>query len=205
MGEGVLVNSDNDVTVVIPTIPPRHDLLMRAVSSALVQTHQAAAISIAIDNDREGAAATRQRALQAVETPWVAFLDDDDAFMPNHLESLFRWQAMTGADYIFPWYQIVDQGGQEVPDSVLGHFGIPFNPKTPHQTTITTMVRTDIAKQAGFIDPPEKQFVGNQIMGEDFMFTLRCIELGAHIVHLPEITWYWHHHGANTSGQPDRW
>lgn len=71
------------ITVAIPTIPPRRALLRRALRSVQDQTMPAAAISVAVDLDRQGAWVTRQRALNAVQTPWVAFLDDDDEFLPD--------------------------------------------------------------------------------------------------------------------------
>src|SRR5512139_1585310 len=78
------------ITVAIPTLPARGMLLERAIRSVRRQTLPAAAISVAADVSRAGAAATRQRALDAVLTPWVALLDDDDAFKAEHLEKLYR-------------------------------------------------------------------------------------------------------------------
>lgn len=194
-----------DITVVIPTIPPRAELLRRAIASVLSQTLPPLAISIAVDRDKEGAPKTRDRALRAVRTPWVAFLDDDDEFFPRHLEALADYATSTGADYVFPWYQIIDGDGNEYQDTVLGHFGKDFNPAEPHQTTITTLVRTELAREVGFYPTEDGATIDGQRAGEDFAFTLGCIAAGAKIMHLPQITWYWRHHGANTSGLPDRW
>jgi glycosyltransferase involved in cell wall biosynthesis len=46
-------------------------------------------VSAALDIDRQGAAATRQRALEQAGTKWVAFLDDDDEMDPWHLFELW--------------------------------------------------------------------------------------------------------------------
>lgn len=187
---------NDDVTVVIPTIPPRRELLGRALASVIRQTHPAASISVAVDNQRQGAAATRQRALDGATGSWVAFLDDDDEFKPEHLERLLWCAGETGADYVFSWFDT------QFCHDPLGHFGRVYDVENPTHTTITVMVRRELAQEAGFrLDHPD----GWTLAQEDWRFTLDCIRLGAKIVHLPERTWYWHHDSGNTSGRPDRW
>lgn len=185
------------ITVCMPSIPPRGILRNRALASVSAQTRQPAAISVAIDTEREGAAATRQRALDAVQTSYVAFLDDDDAFMPQHLDHLYQHLIDTGADFVYSWFEVVG-GVDPFPPT---HFTNPFNPDDPIETTITTLMRTDLAQEIGFqvLDRGE----GNG--GEDFRMVLQCVEKGAMISHLVEKTWYWFHHGANTSGLPTKW
>lgn len=187
-----------EVTVCIPSIPPRRAMLGRAVASVLAQTAPAAALSITVDLDRTGAAVTRQRALDAVRTPWTAFLDDDDELYPQHLGRLLEHAEATGADFVYPWFEV--HGGT---DPFPQHFGRPFDPADPVQTTITVLVRTELAQAVGFTAPPDSATVGGQRHGEDYQFTLGCLAAGATIVHLPERTWRWHHHGANLSGLPN--
>lgn len=185
------------ITVVVPSIPPRVQMLQRAIRSVGQQTMPAAAISVAIDMNREGAPATRQRALDAVRTDWVAFLDDDDWFLPHHLEHLARHADETDADFVYSWFTVMG-GGDPFPDT---HFTNPFDPQNPIETTVTTLVKTELAKQVGF-----KALDRGQInTGEDRYFTLGCLEAGAHISHLVERTWVWSHHGRNTSGLPSKW
>lgn len=180
------------ITVVTPSIPSRHLMLAQATRSVMAQTMPAAAISVAIDVNREGAPATRQRALNAVDTDWVAFLDDDDWFNPDHLELLYKHAMDTGADFVYSWFNVV--GGVDPFPST--HFTEPFDPQNPIETTVTTLVRTGLAKEAGF-----KALDRGQInTGEDRYFTLKCMDLGANIQHLVAKTWNWRHHGGNTSG-----
>lgn len=183
----------HDITVAIPSHPARSNgLLQRALTSVLCQTWTPAGISLAIDTLREGAPATRQRALDGVTTPWVAFLDSDDAFDPDHLESLAACANETGADYVYSYWHTA-------PD-VLGHFGKPFDPANPTETTITILVRTELAKEVGFKAMPDRY----ENTGEDFQLVLGCVALGAKIVHLPKRTWLWNHHSGNTSGMPTK-
>jgi hypothetical protein len=163
----------------------------------MTQTMPAAAISVAIDVNREGAPPTRQRALDAVRTEWVAFLDDDDFFEPQHLEHLSQHAEETGADFVYSWFTVV--GGVDPFPST--HFTNPFNPEDPIETTITTLVRTELAQQVGF----KAMNRGEVNTGEDRYFTLECMKAGAKISHLVERTWCWSHHGKNTSGLATRW
>lgn len=180
-----------NISVITPSLPSRIDLLGRAMGSAYGQTLQPREVCVATDTQRKGAARTRQRALEMANSDWVAFLDDDDEFLPDHLWTLWETAQVEDADYVFSWF-VRSRGGDP-----LGHFGKPFDPTAPHHTTVTVMCRRDLALEAGFeSDDPTNPYRS----GEDWRFTLRCIELGAHIVHVPKETWIWHRHAGNTSG-----
>lgn len=171
-------------------------MLLRALNSVLVQTRPAAAVSVAMDVHREGAAATRQRALDAAQTPWVAFLDSDDFFKPHHLERMMAHAQETGADFVYSWFDVL--GGRDpFPET---HFTNDWNPEDPIETTVTTLVRTELAKSVGF----KALDRGEVNSGEDRFFTLGCLAAGARISHLKEKTWFYAHHGMNTSGLPTK-
>lgn len=195
--------SKPEITVVIPTIPPRRHLLERALESVKAQTLLPQHVIVNEDRQRHGAAITRQRALEQAKTDWVAFLDDDDEFKPGHLSCLAAAAQETGADYVYSWYDVV--GGT---DPRPEQFGQQFDPCNPTQTTITTLVRTELAQEAGFLpDTPDTTLRSpdRYYAGEDWLFTRRCNDLGAYIFHTPFKTWKWWHWGGNTSGLPDRW
>lgn len=187
-----------EVTVVIPTHPARvrNGMTKRAVGSVLGQTHPASAIIIEHDLDKAGAAITRNSGLQKVTTEWVAFLDSDDQLKPNHLATLVQGAQESGADYVYSWYDAVGFGKDPLP-----HFGKIFDPENPTQTTITTLVRTELAQSVGFRKPPPGAMIQGERYGEDFQFTVEVIAAGGKIVHVPNRTWLWNYHGMNTSGQ----
>jgi hypothetical protein len=191
------------VTACIPSIPPRATgLRQRALASVLSQEYPPAAIAVAIDNGRAGAWVMRQRLLAMVRTPWLAWLDDDDAWHPNHLARLLWAQQRTRADLVFSYFRPVGMGDP------LGHFGRPFDPAHPHATTMMFLVRTGLARQVGFTPPPPGHTTDNA--GEDARFIQGVIDAGGRIVHTPDVTWDWTWHpndpgGPNTSGLPDRW
>ena len=195
-----------EITACIPSIPPRVTMLTRSIDSVVRQSFPVKAVSVALDTTHKGAAATRQSALDPVQTEWVAFIDDDDWMYPNHLEVLSRAAVENNADYVFSYYMVHDAQGNVMPDvDPLTHFGRSFDPTNPHQTTITTLVRTELAKSVGFYKPVDGQTVDGQTWGEDYQFTLGCVAAGAKIIHVPERTWAWCHHEGNTSGRSDRW
>lgn len=184
------------VTVVTPFHAQRkaNGMLERAATSVRSQTVPVEHV-LAEDIHRMGAAITRAHGLALVETEWTAFLDSDDEMDPDHIERLLAHAADTAADYVYPWFRVV--GGT---DPFPMFYGKPFDPSAPNSTTITILVRTELAKTVGFaVDPTV------QVAGEDFLFTKGCIAAGAKIVHLPRRSWTWHHHGGgNTSGLPTR-
>jgi glycosyltransferase involved in cell wall biosynthesis len=181
--------TEPQVTVVVPYHPARvkNGMLARAVDSVARQTIPAHLITVE-DIRREGAAATRQRGLDMVTTEWTAFLDSDDEMDPTHLAQLLTCAEQTEADYVYPWFRVV--GGR---DPFPMFFGKPWDDRRPHSTTITILVRTELAQQIGFHG-----------LGEDFAFTKGCVVAGAKIVHHPARTWTWHHGPQNSSGRPDR-
>lgn len=193
------------VTVCIPAIPPRvgNRMLERAVASVRAQTVQpAGGISCVLDVGREGAAVTRTRALHAAETPWVAYLDDDDSWYPHHLETLWNLAQERDAVYVWSWFD----GNNPFPM----HRGKQLNLDEPHHTTMGIMVKTELSREAGFMPHPEAPPAW---AGEDWYHQLQCIriardiwgdEAAAKFAGTAEVTWTYHAHGANTSGRP-RW
>lgn len=191
------------ITVVIPTIEPRagpEGLLLRAARSAthdqLLKPEQ---ILVRIDDRREGAAANRNQLLEQVQTEWVAFLDDDDELLPNHLRLCARAARLTGADVVYPGYEPV--GG---PDPV-NCFGIPFDGQLLQRRNfipVTTLCRTEAARAAGGFQPHPDEH-GDPC--EDWGLWLAMHELGAKFYHLPHRTWRWNLAPGSTRGRPDRW
>lgn len=182
------------VTVAIASHPARFSggLIARAFASVVAQTHIPETVIIVNDSERRGAGWTRRTLLSYVDTEWIAWLDSDDEWEPQHLEKLLRVAVDTDSVFVYSWFH----GGDP-----LGHFGKPFNPCAPHHTTMAVLVRTDLAKEVGFRDSAVGPF-----SDEDWGFILGvsalACERGLNMTHLPERTWTYHQHGQNTSGQP---
>src|SRR4051812_32890412 len=107
MGQ-VIMSATPDVSGVIPTLG-RPDLVIRAVRSALTQTHDDLEVIAVIDGpdpetraalaliddprlrvlglpERGGAPNARNAGIEHARAPWTAMLDDDDEWLPTKLE-----------------------------------------------------------------------------------------------------------------------
>jgi len=201
-----MIDPSYQITVIIPHIPSRVDELSRALRSVAVQTHPARNIVVAADLFKDGSAITRNRALMTnLDTNWVAFLDDDDEWLPNHLEVLTQAAAEHNAHVVYPGCMVLDPDGYRIPGRPeWGRYGKPFDPDLLRQQSyipVTSLVRTKMARKALFGPPathPDSDY-------DDWGFYLRLLDQDATFHHVQEITWKWHHHGRNTSGRPDRW
>lgn len=210
--------ASTNVTVVIPTLPERVEQLARAVDSVNRQTCPPAAVIVETDRHRRGAAATRNAALARVRTEWVAFLDDDDLFHPDHLETLIAGAHESGADLISTYPQpdrpLEDslsccyQGELHCPPlnipwgpEQIDHFDTRKGPKCSHCghprdsfIMFTNLVRMDMIRRIGGI--PQPGSMGKHFRGwaaEDYLFLLALLDAGAKFHHVPGVrTWTYH-------------
>lgn len=190
------------VTAVIPTIPPRDALLRRALDSVRFQSRPVYEVSVATDHEHAGAAATRNRALAAVHTPWAAFLDDDDEWQPGHIRVLLEAAQAAGADVIYPWFNVVSPRGF---DPWPGVFGRPFDPdelRARNYIPTTVLARTELIRDVGGFEPYGDQ---KESACDDWGLWRKLLDAGARFHHAPQCTWLWHWHGNHTSGLGDRW
>jgi glycosyltransferase involved in cell wall biosynthesis len=95
----------NDVTVCIPSIPPRNGMLRRAVASVLAQD-MPVALSVFVDREKRGAAYARDKALAGAQTHWVAFLDDDDVLDPCHVRKLLSTAVAHNVGYVWSRFRV---------------------------------------------------------------------------------------------------
>jgi succinoglycan biosynthesis protein ExoO len=139
-----------NVAVIIPVFnKERH--VERAIRSALSQTLAPAKILIvddaSTDGSREkiagfsdpvitvlrrqtpgpGGYAARNVAIEAADTEWIAFLDADDAWTPDHLQSVAGSISRNGDDpaigCVFTGYQRIYRGGRAVLDAYTRKIG----------------------------------------------------------------------------------
>lgn len=203
--------SSPDVTVVIPTIYERRELLGRALDSVLNQTLAPTEIIIIDDHLREGAATTRNKALAQVKTRWVAWLDDDDELLPTHIQSLVKGIRRARAQLAYSYAQFV--GGRDpLATSVNGHlvspFGVPFGVEQRRHLRelgnfipVTWLGETELIRKVGGFPQPNSFPAVASGDCEDYGLLLRLLDAGAEFVHVPEVTWRYHFHGANLGGR----
>lgn len=187
---------DDTVTVGIISHDNRHryGLLKRAMDSVMAQTHVPDYIVVRNDTEKLGAGHNRQYLLNGAETKWLAWLDSDDEWDPEHLEKLMT-VATSAPDivYVYSWMHGHDP---------LGHFGVPFDPCRPHHTTMAIVERVDIAQEIGFPPSATDGPYSNEDWAHITGMAELCCQRGLRMVHLAERTWTYHAGGQNTSGQP---
>ena len=129
------------VSVIIPTFD-RADHLVRAVRSCLAQTHAVLEVLVCEDGSTDAVAegirslgdprvrwvpgphaglpaVPRNRGLGLAKGEWIAFLDDDDTWMPQKLEQQFERLAASGARFSCTNAQRIGSDG--------GSLGMYFN------------------------------------------------------------------------------
>jgi glycosyltransferase involved in cell wall biosynthesis len=188
-----------DVTVVIPSIPPRREMLQRALNSVLAQTCPPRAISVMLDHNGDGACATRNAGLATVQTEWVAFLDDDDEFLPNHIGALLATAHETGAALVFPRWEGINR-------QMFRAFWRPFDEpmrdtllRTQNFIPVTVLARVDALRAVGGFEPPPGHDPATPVC-EDWGCWIKLLNAGYTFAHHPQATWRWNGHPGHTAG-----
>ncbi len=199
------------MSVVIPAYDPG-DELRDAVASVLAQTEQRFEIVVVDDGsaqpldavarldprvrilrqDNAGVSAARNAGIRAARAPWVAFLDDDDAWDPGKLSAQLDELARTDAvlcHTAFRWEQ----------DGTVTHvrrYPAPLTYaallKGDHVCTSSVVVSREAVLAAGGFDPSLR-------LAEDLDLWLRLLRGGAlfAVVDEPLLTYRTHDAGAS--------
>jgi hypothetical protein len=200
------------VTVCIPTIPGREQMLVRARASVVAQTRKPDHLLVGLDRDRTGAAATRNRLLESVTTDAIAWLDDDDRFNPVHIAACMRvLENSPGVDLVYP-APVMDGGDDPTATTYQGVFptspwGIRWQPELEQHIRdhgsfipITHVVRTDAVRKAGGF-PEGRVLPSGRYQGEDECYLRALLDTGAQFEHLNRRTWTWTVNPKSTAGR----
>lgn len=188
------------ISVLIPTIPTRKNELERALASVAKQSWTPDEIIVVSDREGHGGTWTRNQALSMATSEYVAWLDDDDEYYSQHLtvcmDHLLRYQC----DVVYTGCDVVDGHGRKKERLMeWGRFGFPFDAELLREqsyipTSALVMKKSMVDKVGGFTHP-------QTMPHQDWELLLKMLDDGALINHVPKVTWRWHHHGANLSGQ----
>ena len=133
-----------------------------------------------------GPGAARNLGLQATSQPWVAFLDSDDAWLPHHLEVL--WKARSGRVLVGSSCLAWDEGAGK-PTRVLGP--LTRNPRVVASPADLLFPENFISQSAVLVDRATAVAVGGydtkRRMSEDLHLWIRMIGVGSAIA-LPDVT-----------------
>lgn len=202
-----------DVTVLITTIPGRRDLLNRAMKSVLQQKIVPKQVLVIEDKKRQGAWWARNQGIKQIETEWVAFLDDDDEFLPNHLQKMLAGANFSRADLIYTYAEFVGRpdplaawiDGQLIPEPI----NVPWDDRAERSLRehgnfipVTNLVRTSAVKQVGGFPPPHTFPAKVSGECEDYGLLLRLLDAGFSFYHVIGVrTWRYHVWEGNTGGR----
>ena len=161
------------IAVVTPSKPSRANLLLECKQSVESQTLQPVCHSILVDEKLEGPAIIRNRIVQSLpaEITALAFIDDDDLLLPQHLELLV--EQIENNDVIYS------------PPTGYGSGSIhEFNAKElpgRNHLGMTSLVRRSMFEKVGGFDPKAKF--------EDWDLWKRILKAGGRFCYVPTATW----------------
>jgi len=167
------------VSVIIPT-HNRPELLKRAINSVLAQTYQDFEIIVVDDGDisaedivksfsdsrirfirhetpHRGGSATRNTGIQNATGEFIAFLDDDDEWLPGKLEVQMRKFENTPEDVGFCFSSVINDsgGGKEqttsVPEGVHDFYELALR-RFKGFLTVTLVIKKKALSDTGLFD-----------------------------------------------------
>jgi len=199
-------------TVVVPA-RNRQALIVRAVSSALAQSRPPDAVVVVDDGSTDdtasvaeaagarvvrlatsgGSGPARNAGAAAADSDWIAYLDSDDEWRPDHLEVLEGF--LDGRVLVSSAASSTSGGvrGLVSPTPVPVTSASVFGALNPLVTSGTTVRRSALAAAGGFRPLPRAQ---------DFDCWIRVLEQGAGIATGRETVFY-HEHGDQVSRNGD--
>lgn len=203
------------VTVGIPTILGREEKLSVALDSVEQQVRQPDHVLVEKDAFRTGAAPTRNRIINKTETEYIAWLDDDDRLLSNHLSVLMKEsEKYPKADVIYPTPKILnmhDPTAVSVNGKWVPPWGHPFTEESKHHLIwrgnfipMTHLVKTQALQDiGGFPIPGSAEWRPKNC--EDWGMLRKLAKAGKVFHHVNEVTWVWEWMlGEHTGGQADR-
>lgn len=93
------------VAAIVVSLPERHDVLTEALASVHNQTRPVDDIVVGVDPRRLGEVANMNRLIKATGSDWLAFLHDDDIWLPDHIATCEK--HMDTADVIVSRFELI--------------------------------------------------------------------------------------------------
>jgi glycosyltransferase involved in cell wall biosynthesis len=211
-GERKMITTHKDelISVIIPTLN-RPELVLRAIDSVFSQTYQKIEVIVVVDgpdqktvtavqsvNDRRlrfvvnpkslTAAGARNVGVDHAIGEWVAFLDDDDEWLPNKLEKQIALASSQPPTLVTCLSRIV------TPSATYIRPQIAYNNSTPVDEYLFD--RRSMFRSSGFIQTSSyllPRYLFNSIRfnvqspHDDWEFLLHLSKLGAKIETVPEV------------------
>jgi hypothetical protein len=170
------------ITVVTASIPQRaSSFLPLCIESVNKQTRHPDEHLIAVDHRWRGTSRTLDTVLQGLRTTHFCRLDDDDQYLPNHLEVLEQAALETGADVVYSAAMLAPGSTRGLPPINQPWMGVERLERSNFITAGSALVRTEPAREVGF--HPRVRYA------EDYGLWLRMARAGCSFHYVPEVTW----------------
>lgn len=201
------------VTVVVPTYK-RADRLSAALDSIAKQTYENLEILVVNDNvpgsewdvatekmlsefgderlravhtsGQTGGGSARNFACRSAHGEYLAFLDDDDEFLPDKVETQLGFIQANGLDMCWQDVSWYDEAGKLVEHRRLDHCEDYSKQGLLRAHLLTPISPTSIYMLKKSLFDRTEGF-GEVATGQDWWLMLRCIETGAKIGYMPEV------------------
>ena len=155
-----------------------------------------------------GAAAARNRALDAAKGDWISILDSDDLMHPDRISSLVKESAKSGADIVADDLLLFDTDRRAAPQTLFkGSWARSacwvsaedylatsyFYGRGPHLGYLKPIIRTSVIAKQNF------RYDERLTIAEDFNLIFRLLMAGAKFRTLPQIGYFYRRHSGSIS------
>lgn len=176
---------EDRLTVVTLTLPERAAMLEECLTSVREQTVHPAVHHLEWDMVGGRFVETANAAVAAVNTPFFNMLDDDDLFLPNHVE-VMRDVLNERDDVDVVWTGCEVVGRDITYDEPYQPGLLQVRPYIPSNM----MMRTDVWREAGGY---------RDVFNADWDLLARVEKMGGRFLRVPVVTWQYRFHGRNLS------
>ncbi len=139
-----------------------------------------------------GVARTRNRAIEAAQGRYIAFLDSDDAWYPEKLQRQLRLVQDTGADMAYCSYAIVDHNSAKVRPDYMVPEKIEYNGLLKENVIACSamLIKAEIVKDIRF---------NTDFYHEDYVLSLEILRAGYKAVGCREVLMHWRYFESSRS------
>jgi len=176
---------DDRLTVVTLTLPERAAMLEECLASVRDQTVHPCVHHVEWDMVGGEFVGTANTAVAAVNTPFFNMLDDDDLFLPNHVEVMMGvLDAEPDVDVVWTGCEVRGRDISFVEEYQPGLLQVrPYIPSN-------LMMRTEVWRMLGGY---------RDMFNADWDLLARAETAGARFLRVPVVTWVYRFHGSNLS------
>lgn len=150
-----------------------------------------------------GEAASRNRALEAVQGEWITLLDADDWYEPQRLERLLQVANETGEQVVIDlWTKYEQATGKRTIDRVSSVYP---NPKVPQRYDVYQFVYGHVSGKPLFrralIQRDGLRYIPGVLKGPDYIFNIQLVYRAGSMLVTPDVLYVYRRHPSSVISQ----